>query len=106
MKKATEMPKRKIIEGKAFTKAIDSYFLYKSNNFENLNHAKRKFIYIYQEIARISELNSFPCRKVKYRNSSNLQYFGFQKHLIFFKLNEFEMQLKYFVAAKRIRKSL
>ena len=100
------MPKRKIVECKSFVNSVDKYFLFKSKNFENLSHARSKFIFIYQEIARISELKSYPGKLVKYSNSKELQYFVFQKHLILFKLDKKNMYLKYFVAEKRIKKPL
>ena len=100
------MKKRAIVESRSFIKSVDNYFLFKSNNFSDLEHAKEKFLFIYHEIARISTLNVFPCRIVNYGRSNNMQYFEFQKHVILFKLNDTKMEVKYFIASKRIKKTL
>jgi HD superfamily phosphohydrolase YqeK len=99
------MLKRKIKLSKAFSNAIVSYLEYKTNHFTE-KQAFQKLELIYFLAKKIASQKNYPLKKIKYRNSKNLQYFVFLEHAILFKLSEKEMVLKYFVAVKRFKKPL
>jgi len=96
---------RSIKLSKAFMKAAEKYFVFKFS-VEEERHSLEKLNTVYQLSKKISKLKSFPGKIVSYRGSKGLQYFIYQQHAVFFKLSEETMELKYFVAAKRIKKTL
>jgi hypothetical protein len=96
---------RQITASKSFKKQVEKYLIYK-DSVQEKKQSFDKLNTIYFEVEKISKLTTFPCKKVQYRNSKNLQYFVFQKHHILFKLTSTHLQLMYFVASKRIKKSL
>lgn len=57
-----------------------------------------------KQIIIIASLKKYPHKKISYKNSKNIQYFIYEKHIIMFELMNDKMFLKYFVAAKRIKK--
>ena len=100
------MQSRSIGESKLFIKNLNSYFQYKEKSMGDVLHAKIKYQTIINKVVEISKMPNFPSKKANYRNSKNLHYFVFQKHHILFKLTPTHLQLMYFVASKRIKKTL
>lgn len=97
---------RQIIESKSFINALNKYFNYKSGNYEDAIHARKKYNQILMQIIIKAGIKKYPHKKIVYKNSKNLQYFVFEQHLILFELTNDKMSLKYFVAAKRIKKDI
>ncbi len=97
------MPKRKILITRSFEKGLKNWEEYKIETEEDLKHYTTKIRFITQEIIRISEQQSYPFKKVNYRNSKKIQYFIYQQHVIFFKLSDKTLNLLYFIAARRVK---
>lgn len=97
------MPPRRIRITKSFEKGLRSWREYKISSKEDLKHYTSKLRHIQQEIIRIASLDTYPLKKVTYRNSKNVQYFVYQQHVVFFKLLPKTMKLLYFVAARRVK---
>jgi hypothetical protein len=100
------MQARKLRLSNSFISAVKKYSIFKAENFEDFVHAEEKLQYIFDKISEISFQKNYIGKKVKYRNSKGLQYFTFQQHTIFFRLDEHTLHLLYFVASKRIKTSL
>lgn len=96
---------RKIVASKSFKRALENYLIYK-DSVDEQQHSFEKLNFIYKKVKKISSSKSFIGKKVSYSNSKNLQYFTFQKHVILFVLSPHAIELKYFVPAVRIKKSL
>jgi hypothetical protein len=96
---------RQIRASKTFKKQIVKYLIYKDKVDEE-KHSFNKLNHIYLKAEKIASSINFACKKVNYSNSKDLQYFIFQQHHILFKLTPNHLQLMYFVASKRIKKSL
>ena len=97
---------RKIIRTKSFVNQLKNWQKYKIASEEDLKHYISKLRVITEIISAISCQQTFIGRKVKYRNSKNINYFLYQQHVIFFKLEENKMTLLYFIAAKRIKQKI
>jgi hypothetical protein len=91
---------------KSFQKALLSYSVYKTTTVAETEHYIAKINFIRHELIKIAKAKKHLSKKVSYRNSNNLNYFTYQQHIVFFKITETELQVKYFVAAKRIKTSL
>jgi|SRR5690554_3032325 len=92
----------------SFEKAVISYFVFKSKNLKDIEHAKSIIDRINGELKEIQINKKHLSQKVHYRNSKNLQRFIIEKHTVFFRidLQKEELQVMYFVPAKRVKKKL
>ncbi|MBX3164311.1 MAG: hypothetical protein KF900_07495 [Bacteroidetes bacterium] len=97
---------KKIIRTKSFVKQLENWQEYKLENEEDLRHYIQKLRHITELIIEISELESYLGKKVNYRTSKKIQYFIYQQHVVFFRLEPHQLTLLYFVAAKRIKRKL
>lgn len=97
---------RKIIRTKSFVKQLKNWQEYKITTEEDLQHYIKKLRSITQIIIEITEQKNYPGKKVNYRTSKNIQYFIYQQHIVFFKLEPSVLTLLYFIAAKRIKQKL
>lgn len=97
---------RKIIRTKSFVNQLKNWQKYKIASEEDLKHYISKLRVITEIISAISCQPTFIGRKVNYRNSKNINYFLYQQHVIFFKLEENKLTLLYFIAAKRIKQKI
>lgn len=100
------MPSLKTKLSKSFIKSIESYKIYKSTSANETLHYISKIRKIYEALDKIAVDKKHLSRKVNYRNSKGLQYFVIEQHAVFFKITSTELQVKYFVATKRIKKNL
>lgn len=96
----------KVRLSKAFISAFDNYEEYKKLCPEDFEHFISKLFEIRKKLDKIARTKKHLSKKVNYRNSKNLHYFVFQKHAVFFKITKTELQVKYFVATRRIKKDL
>lgn len=69
------MPNRTISESKSFITALNKYFQYKEKTMEDKAHALLKYNQIINFIVSISVLESYPGKKVNYRNSKKFELF-------------------------------
>jgi hypothetical protein len=97
---------RKIIRTKSFVNQLKNWEEYKITSVEELEHYIKKLRAITEYIIEISDLKSYPFKKVNYRNSKGINYFIYQQHIVFFKLEPTELTLLYFVAAKSVKQKL
>lgn len=84
------------------------YFVYKSKNLEDIEHAKSIIDQVNRKLKEIQINKKHLSQKVHYRNSKNLQRLIIEKHTIFFRidLQKEELQVMYFVTSKRVKKKL
>lgn len=89
---------------KSFIKAIQDYQVYKNTSIEETLHYIAKIEKIRKQLIKIATEKKHLSKKVQYRNSKQLQYFIIEQHAVFFKITATQLQVKYFVAVKRIKK--
>jgi hypothetical protein len=97
---------RRIIRTKSFVNQLKNWEEYKITSIEDLEHYIKKLRAITEYIIEISEFKNYTSKKVNYRNSKNINYFIYEQHVVFFKLDNAKLTLLYFVAAKHIKKKL
>jgi hypothetical protein len=93
----------KVRFSKSFDNSLLSYKLYKHSE---LVHFISKLKKITRELEKIAIQKKHLSKKVQYSNSKGLNYFVVEQHAVFFKITKTQLQVKYFVAVKRIKKPL
>lgn len=88
---------------KSFVNAIQDYQVYKNTSAEETLHYISKIEKIRKQLIKIATEKKHLSKKVQYRNSKQLQYFIIEQHVVFFKITTTQLQVKYFVAVKRIK---
>lgn len=96
---------KKLVLGKQYLKALDSYYEFKAKKIELL-HAEKKVNTIRNTIKKIVNGELVLSKKVNYRNSKGLNYFVVEKHTIFFKVKPRSINVLYFVPSLRIKTSM
>lgn len=96
---------RKLQYSKGFTNSIKKYFAYKVKQ-EELIHAKKKIKKIFQTLRTLGNESTVLSKKIDYGNSKDLHYFTVEKHTIMLKVKPKSITVLYFVASKRIKKSI
>ncbi len=92
---------------KSFSKALLNYQKYKTTTKVNETlHLLSKIDKITKELIKIANQKKHLSTIVQYGNSKGLQYFVVEQHAVFFKITKTQLQVKYFVAVKRIKKPL
>lgn len=91
---------------KSFENAFDKYAIFKSTKALETLHLIEKTYKIEERLEQIATIKKHTSRKVSYRNSKNIHYFIIEKHAVLFRITKTELQVLYFVAAKRIKKTL
>lgn len=91
---------------KSFENAFEKYTIFKNTKALETLHLIEKTYKIEDRLEQIALHKKHSSRKVSFRNSKNTQYFTIEKHAVLFRITKTELQVLYFVAAKRIKKTL